>query len=133
MSNEAQPRCIPLSDVVDPDQFRCEVASVELSALRDDQILAAQLDAPDLSRARQILARAGGLNPLTRMGLPDHRALDLSATESARLFIAQGLMGSTADASVGVDVRGCSSSSGAPQPLDLGRREPLPPARHVQP
>lgn len=91
MSKEPTPRCIPLSDVVDPDQFRLEVASVELSALRDDQILAAQLDAPDLSRARQILARAGGLNPLTRMGLSDHRALDLSATESARLLVMQGL------------------------------------------
>lgn len=89
---ELTPRpCVELSEVVDSDAFRTLVASVELDSLGDDQILAAQLDSPDLSRARHILAQAGGLNPLTRMGLADHRALDLSAMESARLLVMQGL------------------------------------------
>lgn len=88
---EPEFQSVPLSDVVDPDQFRTEVASVDLSALRDDQYLGAQLDSPDLSRARHILAQSGGLNPLSRMGLADHRALGLSATESARLLVLQGM------------------------------------------
>jgi|GEM_PF-6711958 len=91
MENMPYRPCVQLSEVVDSDAFRTLVASVELDALGDDQILAAQLDAPDLSRARHILAEAGGLNPLTRMGLADHRALELSAMESARLLVMQGL------------------------------------------
>lgn len=88
MENEFRP-CVPLFEVVDPDvfrdQFRDEIAA-EIDNLGDDWLLASQLDSPDLPRARNLLARSGGLNPLSRMGLADHRMLDLSATESARML-----------------------------------------------
>lgn len=92
MENMPPRPCVELSEVFDPEAFRCEVAAVELAYLRDDQILAAQLDRPDPDRARSILARTGGLAPLIWMGLADHRALDLSATESARLLVMPALL-----------------------------------------